>query len=82
MIGSKVRTIALHTFGPLSVAYASYVALFPTVLALRNSWIHVSSADSSDIAFYVKASVDDFFAIRLVLSIPYVYPDCCHIQLG
>jgi len=81
-MGSKMRIITLHTFGLLSVAYASYVALFPTVLALRNFWIHVSSADSSDIAFYVKASVDDFFAIRPVLSIPYVYPDCCHIRLG
>jgi len=37
MIGGKVRTIALHTFGPLSVAYASCMAPFPTVLALRNS---------------------------------------------
>jgi len=61
IMGSKVRTIALHTFGPLSAVYASYVALFPIVLTLRNSWIHVSSADSSDIASYVEASVDDFF---------------------
>ena len=74
-----MRTITLHTFGPLSVAYASHVAPFPTVLVLRNSWIHVSSADSSNIAFYIEVSVDDFFSIRLILSIPNVNPDYCHI---
>ena len=82
MIGGKVRTIALHTFGPLSAAYTSYVALFPTVYALRNFWIHVSSTDSSDIASYIEVSVDDFFPIGPVLSIPNVNPDYCHIQLG
>jgi len=61
MMGGKVKTIALHTFGPLNAAYASHVAPFPTVLALRNSWIHVSSADSSKITSYIEASVDDFF---------------------
>jgi len=63
MMGGKIRTIALHTFGPLSVAYTSHMVPFPTVLALRNSWIHVSSADSSDIASYIEASVDDFFPL-------------------
>jgi len=37
MMGGKVRTIALHTFSPLSVAYASHMAPFPTVLVLKNS---------------------------------------------
>jgi len=79
MMGGKMRTIALHTFGPLSAAYTSHVAPFPTVLALRNFQIHVSSMDSSDIAFYIKASIDDFFPIGPVLSIPNVNPDYCHI---
>jgi len=69
-MGSKMRTIALHTFGPLSMAYASCVAPFPTVLTLRNSWIHVSFANSSDIASYIKVSVDDFFTIGPVFEYP------------
>jgi len=81
IMGDKVRTIALHTFGPLNVVYASCVAPFPTVLALKNSWIHVSSIDSSDIASYVEVSVDDFFSVGPILSIPNVDPDYCHIQL-
>jgi len=82
IMGGKVRTITLYTFSPLSIAYASHVALFPTVLALRNSQFHVSSADNSNITSYIEASVDDFFAIGPVLSIPNVDLDYCHIQLG
>jgi len=63
MMRGKVGTITLHIFGPLNVAYTGYVALFPTVLALWGIWIHIGSTNYSDEAFYIKASVDDFFGI-------------------
>jgi len=59
----KMETITLHTFGPLNAAYTSCVALFPTVLALWDTWIHISSANHSDEASYVEASVDDVFGV-------------------
>jgi len=59
----KVRAITLYTFGPLNAVYTSYVTLFPTVLALWNTQIHISSMNRSDEASYIEVSVDDFFGI-------------------
>ena len=82
MIRDKVGTITLHTFGPLNTAYTSCMAPFPTVLVLWNIQIHIGSANRNDKASYVEVSVDDFFGIWPILSIPNIDPDYSHIQLG
>ena len=63
MMRDKVEAITLHTFGPLNVAYTSHVALFPIVLALWDTQIHIGSTNHSDEAFYVEVSVDNFSGI-------------------
>ena len=63
MMRGKVGTITLHTFGPLNVEYTSYMALFPTVLALWDTQIYIGSMNCSNEAFYIEVSVDDFFGI-------------------
>ena len=48
--------------------------LFPAVLALGNSWVHVCSPDGSDILSYVEAPVDEHLGIGLTLDVPYIDP--------
>jgi len=47
---------------------------FPTILALRNSWIHISSPNCSN-----EASVYDLFCIETALRVPNVDPDDRHV---
>jgi len=61
------------------MAYSCYMTPFPTILALRNSWIHISSLNCSNEASYIEASVYDLFCIRTTLRVPNVDPDDRHV---
>jgi len=52
---------------------------FPTILALRNSQIHISSLNCSNEASYIEASVYDLFCIGTALRVPNVDPDDRHV---
>jgi len=52
---------------------------FPTILALRNSQIHISSPNCSNEASYIEASVYDLFCIGTALRVPNVDPDDRHV---
>jgi len=58
------------------------VILFPTILALWNSWIHVGSSNSSDKASHIEVSVDDFFCVSITLRVPDINPDDGHVGFG
>ena len=53
----------------------------PTILALRNFWVHVSSFYSSDNAPNIETSVNDFFCICAILGIPDIDPYNSHVGL-
>ena len=53
-----VRLVALDTFCLLDPIWECWISPLPAVLALGNIWIHVGISNSSDIAFYIEASVN------------------------
>jgi len=53
--------------------------LFPAVLILGDSWIHVYSLYSRDIVSDIKISVDETLGFYAALIIPYIYSDDSYI---
>jgi len=47
-----------------------------------NSRVHIETSNHSDIASYVKTSVDKSFGITTALDILYIKPDDGHIGFG
>ena len=41
----------------------------PAIFALGNAWVHVCISNNSNIAFYIKVSVNQFFSIATTLNI-------------
>ena len=54
----------------------------PTVLALRNVWIHVSPANSCNKLSNVKLLIDNVLCARTTLGIPNVHLDHCLVGFG
>ena len=54
----------------------------PTVFTLRNSWVHVHSANGCNKSPNIKLSIDDILRTRTALGIPDVHPYYCFIRLG
>jgi len=57
------------------------MTLFPTVLILWNSWVHIGITNGSNEAHYIKPSVNKAFSLGPTLYIPYVDPNNGHVQL-
>jgi len=55
---------------------------FPAILVLRYAQIHIGTSDHSDIASYVKVSVDETLCIVATLDIPDIDPYNGHIRFG
>ena len=53
-----MRATAFLTFGPMSFVRKGGMSLFPTVMILRYSWIHVRSSDSGNTSAIVEGVVD------------------------
>jgi len=58
------------------------VALLPTVLALRNTWVCVGTSNGSNVASNIKVSVDDVLSYRTALGIPDVHPNHHLVRFG
>ena len=59
-----------------------WVAPLPTVLALRDTWVHVGTSNGSDVASNIEVSVDDVLSYRTALGIPDVHPNHCLVGFG
>lgn len=53
-----MKTIVLLIFGVISMAKKYGMSLFPTIFALKNIGIYVSSLNNCNIASYIKVSVN------------------------
>jgi len=53
-----MRATAFLTFGPMSFVRKGGMSLFPTVMILRYSWIHVCSSDSGNTSAIVEGVID------------------------
>ena len=80
MMFSYMRAIAFYTFGSLDMAYPCQMTPLPTILALRDTRIHVGTSHCCNDTSYIETSVNNFLSIVTVSSIPYVNPDNSHVQ--
>ena len=78
---SLVRAIAFDAFGLLDTVGQS--CMFPslTVLALRNSWIHIGFSNCCNKPPYIKAPVYKTLSLTATLNVPNVNPNDQHIRL-
>jgi len=75
VVFSLVRAIAFDAFGFLNMAGQCYMSPLPTVLALRNTRIHVGSLNCYDAPSYIEASVNKTLSLTTTLNVPNVNPD-------
>ena len=80
IIDGKMGPIVLSTFSSLNMTNSCYMTLFPVVFALQDSWIHISTVNSSNNTSNIEPSIDDLFGVRTVLGVPNVDLDNCYIQ--
>ena len=77
-----VQTIPLNTFSTLNSACTSRMFLFPTIFALRYSWIHIGFMNCSNVTSNIEAMIDKFSCFFTVLNVPNIKPYDGHVQFG
>ena len=80
MVFVFVQATILDIFGPLNSAKKGCMTLFPAILALRYSRVHIGTSNHSNVASYIEASVDEFFGITTTLDIPYIKLDDGYVR--
>jgi len=53
-----MQTIVLLAFDTIYIAGKSGISPLPTIFALRNTRIHVSSSDGCNVSFYIETSIN------------------------
>jgi len=74
--------IVFDIFGPMYVTHKSYVSLFPTILVLRDIWVHVCSSNCYNITSNIETSVDDTFSLRTTFRVSDIDPNHSHVRFG
>ena len=77
-----MSSIALGAPGDVRVTTKCQMSPLPTVLTLRNPWVHVCSVNGRNVSSNVESLIDDVLCTRTILRIPDVYPYYCFIRLG
>jgi len=70
-----VRAIAFDTSHILNSVYICSMTLLPTILTLRNSRVHISIMNTSDVPTNIETSVDKSLGLCTTLGIPNVDPN-------
>ena len=68
-----MSSIALGAPGDIRVTTKCRMSPLPTVLTLRNPWVHVGSVNSRNVSSNVESPIDDVLRTRTILRIPDVY---------
>ena len=77
-----VSSIAFCASGGMRMTTKCWMPPLPTVLALRNVWVHVIPTNGCNKSSNVKSTIDDVLHARTTLGIPDVHPDHCLIRFG
>jgi len=75
-----VRATAFDISHILNSVYICSVTLLPTILTLRNSRVHISTMNTSDVPTNIETSVDKSLGLCTTLGIPNVDSNDWHIQ--
>jgi len=79
VVFSHMSSIALGTPGDMRAIAKCRMSSLPTVLALWNAWVHISTFDSSNETSNVEAIIYDVLCQRTTLEIPDVQLDHCNV---
>jgi len=79
VVFGNVGSIALCTPGDMRATAECRMTPLPTVLTLRDTWVHVGTFDGSDESSYVETTIDNVLRRRTTLGIPDVHPDHHHV---
>jgi len=82
VIFSNVSFIALGMPGNMRTTTECWVALFPVVLILWNTWVHICATNSHNKSSNIKTTIDNVLHQRTALGIPDIYPNHCYIGFG
>ena len=74
VVFSIVSSIALGAPRDVRATTKCRMSPLPTVLTLRNPWVHVGSTNSRNVSSNVESPIDDVLCTRTILRIPDVYP--------
>ena len=74
-----VSSIALGTPGDMRATAQCQMTPLPTVFTLRNSWVHICSANSCNKSSNIELTIDDVLCTRTALGVPDVHPYYCFI---
>jgi len=80
MMFSHMRAIAFYAFGSLDIANPCRMTPLLTILALRDTKIHVGTPYCHNDTSYIETPVNNFLSIVTILGIPYVNPDDSYVQ--
>ena len=73
VVFSIMSSIALGAPGDVRATTKCRMSPLPTVLTLRNPWVHVGSVNSRNVSSNVESPIDDVLRTRTILRIPDVY---------
>jgi len=76
---SHIRAIAFYAFGSLDIANSCQITPLLTILALRDTRIHVGAPHHRNDTSYIETPVNNFLSIVTILDVPYVNPDNSHV---
>ena len=82
VVFDSMDSIALGAPRDMKTTTKCWMSSLPTVLALWNTWVHVSIFDSSNKMFNVEKMINNVLCWRTTLGIPDVYPNYCHVWFG
>ena len=74
-----ISSIALSTPGDMRATAKCRMTPLPTVFTLRNSWVHICSANGCNKSSNVESTIDDVLCARTTLGVPDVHPYYCFI---
>ena len=75
VIFSNISSIALGTPRDIKTITECQVTLFPAVLILWNTWVHICVTNGHNETSNVKMSINDVFCQRTTLEIPDIHPN-------
>jgi len=81
MVFQFVGAAAFLALRTMDVAGKRRMALFPTVTALGDPWVHGSASYGSDVFSIVEGPIDDGFGFGAVLGVPDVDPYDGHVRV-
>ena len=74
-----VSSIALGTPGDMRATAKCQMTPLPTVFTLRNSWVHICSANGCNKLSNIESTIDDVLCARTTLGVPDIHPYYCFI---